>query len=117
MLFPSHEDVLILCDIRDCDWASASVFLKGPEGTELGPMTKINFCIGAPVFVFCKEGKLSSDNFALKIGCQCGMVLSQSWQLCPVRIFLFAAAGEHNECEWLIYLEFGGSHIGKTLPC
>lgn len=78
MLLPSHEYVLILCDIRNGDWASTSMFLKRSKGTELGPVTEIDFCVCSPVFVFCEERIFRSDDLTLKIGCQRRMVLSQS---------------------------------------
>lgn len=76
MLFPAHKDGFSLGSISNSDRPLASLFLERTESCELGPMTQVNLAICAPVLVLCVETVLGTDDFALEICREGGMVLS-----------------------------------------
>lgn len=74
MFLPSHKDILLLCDIVNCDRTPFSQAFKLSECIELAPVAKINLCICSPVFVSCEEAVFRSNDFPFKV-CRKGRVV------------------------------------------
>lgn len=80
VLLPPHKDVVSLRKVSDGHWALPSHLLVRPKGAKLGPMTEIDFGIGAPVIMLGKEVILGTNNFSLKVGGECWVVFGQSYK-------------------------------------
>jgi hypothetical protein len=53
--------------------------LKWAEGTELGPMAKVYFRVGAPIFVLSEEIIFGANNLTLEEGCERGVVVGKTY--------------------------------------
>lgn len=78
MLFPAHEDRVLLTDVRDGHGPFSSQFLEGPEGTEPSPVAEVDPGIGAPVVVLSDEGILVTNYLAFEVCGQGRVVLSEA---------------------------------------
>lgn len=74
VLFPAHKDGFSLGSISNGDRSLASLFLERTESRELGPMTQIDLAIRAPVLVLRVETVFGTNDFALEICREGGMV-------------------------------------------
>lgn len=79
VLFPAHEDSFSLSSIANSDGALASLLLEGTKSGEFGPVAQIDLAICTPVLVLGIEAVLGSNNFSLKIRCECRMIFGQTF--------------------------------------
>lgn len=82
VFFPSHEYVLTLARVCDVDRTLSCVLLVWTECAELGPVTQVNFSIGAPIIVLCDEAVLITDDLAFEIRGKGWVISSQACPLC-----------------------------------
>jgi hypothetical protein len=76
MLLPSHEDVVLLRNVRNHDRPLASLLVEWMEGAELVPVAEVDLGVGPPVLVLCNEVVFAADDLALEECGQGGMVIS-----------------------------------------
>lgn len=76
VFLPPHKDGFPLSGITNRDGSLPSLLLEWAEGGELGPVAQVNLAVCTPVFMLGVEVVFGSNDFALKVCRESGVVLS-----------------------------------------
>lgn len=78
-LFPAHEDVFALVEVRVVEFGVLGLLSEGPEGGEARPVLHVGSVRGAPFFVVSAEGVFGADDLAFEVSCQGGVILGEAF--------------------------------------
>ena len=77
-LFPAHEDVLALVEVRVVEFGVLRLLAEGTEGREARPVLHVGPVRRAPFLMVSAERIFGPDDLAFEVGGQSGVVLSEA---------------------------------------